>query len=240
MHPGWSEYSLWPVVFSTTYPLLPLIFFSYWGKACFFESVDFRPYCYSFLLITITFFSVCGFTAYSISKKYGQENKLEYYGKLQKVGSGIIAYLGVFLNIAVCMFGQDEGILIGVNFLYYIILVAVMFMFILFLGEDLTMDVDIHKKNLKLVVFFQIVGSLVLLVSTCYVSTWKEITSIGLSQLNMIITSSWFFAEFLTANESEFGWNENPVERIYEEDDEDSESSDSDSSVEDTMEPVTE
>ncbi|CAL2042719.1 unnamed protein product [Caenorhabditis brenneri] len=56
----------------------------------------------------------------------------------------------------------------------------------------------------------------------------------------MIITSSWSFAEYLTANESEFGWIENPVGRRNEKDDEDSELSDSDSDVNDTKEPETE
>ncbi|EGT51729.1 hypothetical protein CAEBREN_15514 [Caenorhabditis brenneri] len=56
----------------------------------------------------------------------------------------------------------------------------------------------------------------------------------------MIITSSWSIAEYLTANESEFRLYEDPVVRIDEDDDEDSELSDSDSNVEDTMNPVTE
>ncbi|CAL2042720.1 unnamed protein product [Caenorhabditis brenneri] len=56
----------------------------------------------------------------------------------------------------------------------------------------------------------------------------------------MIITSSWFIADFLTAIESEFGFQENPVKRRDEDDIVETEVSDSDSDVEDTMEPVTE
>ncbi|EGT32053.1 hypothetical protein CAEBREN_07415 [Caenorhabditis brenneri] len=226
-----AEYSIFSIVLSL-----------FWGLVRFFESVDFRPYCYSFLLISITSFSVCGYTAFFILKKYGQGNELEFYGKLQKVGSGIVAFLGVSLNIAVCMFGQDEGILIGVNFLYNIILVAVMFMFIFPAVDNLSMNVEIHKKNLKSVANCQIVGSLVLLFSISSVRTWIQITLIGLSQLSFIMTSSWSIADCLTMMERELELLErnNSEPRKDKKDDVVSEASDSDSSVEDAMDSVTE
>ncbi|CAL2042718.1 unnamed protein product [Caenorhabditis brenneri] len=222
------------------WPILPLSFFLFWGL--FIPSVNLRPYYLSFLIITSTSFSICCYTASSISKKYGQGSKLEYYGKLQKVGSGIIAFMGVFLNFAVCMFGQNDEILIGFIFSYTITFETVVFMFIAPVVDDLTMNVELHKKNLILVAICQIAGSLVLLISISSIRTPTLISLTGLIQMSFIMTSSWSIANCLTMMESELELRERniPEPRRDEEDDEDSEASDSDSSVEDTMKPVTE
>ncbi|CAL2042721.1 unnamed protein product [Caenorhabditis brenneri] len=124
---------------------------------------------------------------------------------------------------------------------------TVVWLFIIGVADDITMDVSIHEKNLKSVIYFQIAGILILPILTIFHRTWSEMAIIGLGQLNFMLISSWSMADYLTLNESELGLRQrnNPIGRRDEEDDEDLELSDSDSevsgsesSVKETMEAV--
>ncbi|EGT32091.1 hypothetical protein CAEBREN_25753 [Caenorhabditis brenneri] len=142
---------------------------------------------------------------------------------------------------------MDNEIFVGVNFLFSTISATVVWLLIIGVADDITMDVSIHEKNLKSVVYYQISGILILPILTIFHRTWAEMALIGLGQLNFMLISSWSMADYLTLNESELGLRQrnNPIGRRDEEDDEDlelsgsdSEVSGSESSVEETMEAV--
>ncbi|CAR99599.1 Protein CBG26869 [Caenorhabditis briggsae] len=141
----------------------------------------------------------------------GEVRRVEVHFDNFKIGSCIVSFSGVIVNLMVCCFGTEPEIYNTCHIIYAFINLMMLGLLLRSL-ETLVMDIEMHKKHLKNVLLCQIAGIIILPLLTHHIRTWNEISAILISQL-ICMPSSWIC--MLSSTDSDSSESQIDCSEIY-------------------------